>query len=164
MFNSNEDEKEQETPQNQSKTPLVNPLLDLLGKNAKSKLIEAIKQEQNEENKNNGGENSENASKNNPHNESQDGAKKEEIPTVLPNAVPKFFMKVLNNIKKDKGLNIFNSFDYIMNGLINLYFERKGATQRIKAFRTTWELDSKAADEEVFVNFMETFTDFNFFE
>jgi len=96
-----------------------------------------------------------------------------EIASEITQNIPKFFMKVLDNIKKEKGLNIFNSFEYIINALINMHFERKlqsnkildsSITNKIENFRKANNLDTEPADEEVFVSFMETFQDFNFFE
>jgi len=78
---------------------------------------------------------------------------------------PKFFMRVLNNIKKEKGLNIYNTYEYIINGLINMHFEKKRvSTTKIELFRKEWNLDRVPATEAIFVNFMEVFPEFNFFE
>jgi len=74
-------------------------------------------------------------------------------------------MRVLNNIKKEKGLNIYNTYEYIINGLINMHFEKKRvSTTKIELFRKEWNLDRVPATEAIFVNFMEVFPEFNFFE
>jgi len=79
---------------------------------------------------------------------------------------PKFFMKVLENIRKEKGLNIFNSFEYIINALIHMHFQRKekAQTSKVNQFIEKFNLEKEPANEKVFITFMESFPEFNFFE
>jgi len=76
----------------------------------------------------------------------------------------KYFIKILDNIKKEKGLNIFNSFEYVINALINMHFNRKAQTSKVDQFREKFNLEKQPANEEVFISFMESFPEFNFFE
>ena len=103
---------------------------------------------------------------NNENKESNKKPESEILNHLTSEMFPKFFMKVLDNIKKEKGLNIFNSFEYIINALIHMHFQRKekAQTSKVNQFIEKFNLEKEPANEKVFITFMESFPEFNFFE
>jgi len=77
---------------------------------------------------------------------------------------PKFWLSIIKGIKKDKGINIFKNFDYIINSLIHLHLERHHDKEQVQAFRDKYFLSEFAARKQDFIPFLNMFPDFNFFE